>query len=211
MDKHGDANRKNQTRLYRICCNMKSRCDNPNFPRYRDYGGRGVVICIEWRFNYPTFRDWALANGYTLKLTIERKENDGPYSPENCIWIPLEEQARNRRNNRLLTIFGETKTVVEWSEDIRCQVSHSLLRNRLHNEWTAERAITEPATIVAAPVARLITHQNITLSLNAWAVRLGLKPAILYNRLYRGLSPDKILAPVKQVAPYGSRKIKTSA
>jgi hypothetical protein len=205
---HGDAPRKKQTRLYRIWCGMKSRCRNPKFPRYPDYGGRGIVICQEWN-DYIAFREWALSSGYKENLCIERNNNNGNYCPDNCKWIPLAVQARNTRNNRHLTIFDETKTVVEWSEDVRCIVPHYILNSRLHKGWDAREAITTPVKKIAKMKSRFITYKGQTLTIHAWAKKLGVKPAILYTRAYRGLSPEKILAPVRHSVPYGSRKIIT--
>jgi len=67
--------------------------------QWDDYGGRGISVCDEWQ-DFSAFRDWALASGYDPNLTIERKDNDGNYEPSNCCWIPLKDQAKNRRRRR---------------------------------------------------------------------------------------------------------------
>lgn len=207
---HGDAHRGKQTRLYRIWCAMKTRCENPNFPRYCDYGGRGIVICADWNL-FPHFKAWALASGYADKLTIDRIDNNGPYAPENCRWATFTEQARNKRNNTWLVAFGENKKVVDWVNDARCVVDYSNLRSRLHEKWESERALTQPLEIIAKQKKRTITRDGRTQSINAWCRELGLKPAGVYQRLWRGLSNEEILAPVKVVAPYGSKKLNRPA
>lgn len=98
---------KSDSRLFRIWALMKSRCDNPHCPAYKNYGGRGIKVCNEWHDNFQSFYDWAMSHGYTDELTIERIDNDKGYSPDNCCWITREEQARNKRNIRYVELDGE--------------------------------------------------------------------------------------------------------
>ena len=97
---------KSKTRLYSIWSGMKRRCFNSNEKAYPSYGGRGISICSEW-LDFQRFQDWALNNGYKEKLTIERIDTNGNYCPENCAWIPLSEQAKNKRNIRYVFVNGE--------------------------------------------------------------------------------------------------------
>ena len=90
---HGES----KTRLYHIWRGIKTRCQNTNHGDYKNYGARGIEICNEWNNSYITFRNWALSNGYTDDLTIERKNVDGNYCPENCCWITKSEQVKNQR------------------------------------------------------------------------------------------------------------------
>jgi hypothetical protein len=94
---------------------MKQRCFDSNVNGYQWYGGRGIAVCEEW-LRFEPFKEWSLANGYKEHLTIDRIDVYGNYEPSNCKWVTQKEQNRNKRNNHLLTAYGETKTLGEWSE-----------------------------------------------------------------------------------------------
>lgn len=83
------------TRLYSIWQSMKQRCFRKSHPCYHRYGGRGITICQEW-LQFEPFRDWALANGYSSALQIDRTNNDGNYEPANCRFVTPAENMRNR-------------------------------------------------------------------------------------------------------------------
>ena len=106
-----------KTRIHRIWTQMKTRCFNPKDEHYKDYGGRGITICDEWLNNLQAFHDWAIANGYSDELTIDRIDVNGNYEPSNCRWITTKEQNFNKRNTVFVTYKGETKTLAEWSSE----------------------------------------------------------------------------------------------
>jgi len=141
----GHKNRKHgmgRTRLYNIWSSMKARCYNANSKPYKYYGARGIAVCGEWRNNFIAFRDWAIANGYADNLTLDRRDNNGHYTPENCRWIALREQFVNRRSNRYITYGGKRMTISQWSKEIGC--SRNAIAKRLSRGWTAEQAIKVP-------------------------------------------------------------------
>ena len=107
---------KTHTRIYRIWGAMKARCNRKTSDHYAYYGGIGISVCDEWEKDFKSFYEWSMANGYDEHLTIDRKDVSKGYSPDNCRWITLEDQARNKRNTVRITINGETKTVHEWSK-----------------------------------------------------------------------------------------------
>jgi hypothetical protein len=108
---------------------MRDRCNNPNCRAYKNYGGRGIAICPEWD-DFAIFRDWALEKGYDSNLTIERIDNDGPYSPQNCRWATRKEQAQNRRGNIMVTFNDESMTLAEASR--ASGIAYNLLQYRYH-------------------------------------------------------------------------------
>lgn len=135
--KHGDA----RTRLYKLWKSMKERCNTPSNSCYKHYGARGIKVCKEWD-SYLAFKEWALANGYSEELTIDRIDVDGDYKPANCRWATRKEQANNKTSSHYLTINGERKTIMEWSEI--SGVGHSTIWARLKYGWNEYDAVFKP-------------------------------------------------------------------
>lgn len=130
-----------KTRLFRCWNNAKTRCYCPSSKDYKEYGARGIRMCDEWLQDFGTFQNWALGNGYSDSLTLDRINPDGNYCPENCRWVDIETQANNKRMC-FLTYNGETHTRKEWAEITG--ISRNNIANRLHKGWTVERTLTEP-------------------------------------------------------------------
>lgn len=120
---HGDSPKEAKYhRLYNIWCSMKKRCYYPRHTHYNRYGGRGITICDEWlgTNGYATFKEWALSHGYKSNLTIERKDVDGNYCPENCCWIPLSEQSKNTSKVIKIPCYGRIYSLHEF-----CKTFHT--------------------------------------------------------------------------------------
>ena len=130
--KHGETG----TRLFRIWNHMKQRCFNKNNQDYKNYGGRGISVCEEWE-KYNAFRDWALSNGYKVDLTIERKNSNGNYSPDNCCWATKSQQAKNRRMNYIY----KDKCLRDWCKEKHLSYSYSL--KKLHKGISLKEIIGE--------------------------------------------------------------------
>lgn len=121
--------------LYATWKNLRQRCGNPKHPKYPTYGARGIAVCPEWS---DFFRFVADVGQRPEGHTLDRKDNDGPYSKENCHWATPDEQARNKTSNRNYTLDGETMTRAEWSR--RTGIPDTTLRFRLNNGWSPKEA-----------------------------------------------------------------------
>lgn len=127
------------TRLYEIWRQMHRRCYGENTKAYPLYGGRGITVCDEWK-EYKSFEKWALENGYSDGLTIDRIDVNGNYCPDNCRWATVKQQANNRRSNHLVSYNGETHTVSEWAD--KYSVNQVKLWNRLNTRnWDLKSSI----------------------------------------------------------------------
>ena len=113
--KHGAYMR--NPKLYGVWSTMMHRCYDDKRVKYPDYGGRGIKVCKEWH-DPNIFIDWAETNGYSAGLQLDRIDNNGNYSPDNCRFVTPKTNSRNRRNTKLLTINGKTKSVAEWCETL---------------------------------------------------------------------------------------------
>ena len=120
------------TRLYHIYTTMKQRCLNPNSSSYRNYGGRGILICDEWATSFDNFQAWAIQNGYSDSLTIDRIDINGNYSPTNCRWISNFEQQSNKRSN-LFIVYNGTKTTLTNACRL-ANISVRAVRSRLYSK-----------------------------------------------------------------------------
>lgn len=134
---------KRQTRLYNIWGGMKQRCYNSNAKHYKNYGGRGIKVCDEWKNSFKNFYNWAINNGYEDGLTIDRTDTNKDYEPSNCRWVTVEIQNNNRRTNTYITYMGETLTLAEWAT--RLGYKYVTLHYRIFKlHWSIEDAFTKP-------------------------------------------------------------------
>ena len=105
------------TRLYTVWRAMICRCCCESYTAYRHYGGRGITVCDEWKI-YENFKEWSLKNGYADELEIDRKDNNGGYSPDNCRYVTHAVNMRNKRGVVYVTIDNRTACLSEWAEAI---------------------------------------------------------------------------------------------
>jgi hypothetical protein len=196
--RHGDplsGNRSREYKLgqssepeYRIWQQMIQRCHNPKSKGYRNYGKRGIFVCDEWRNSFLTFKK---DMGKRPKGTsIERKNNNGPYSPENCIWTNQKEQLKNTRRNLWLTYNGKTKLAIDWAVELNIKYQ-TLITRITTNQWSIERALTTPVMEQHKTGFDKISYNGETKSLREWSAIFKIPYELARSRFRRGWSFEK--------------------
>jgi hypothetical protein len=130
------------TRAFRIWSAMRQRCLNPQATGFANWGGRGIKVCERWSSFENFFADMGAP---PIGTTLDRKDNNGDYTPDNCMWATRSQQARNRRGNRMLTLEGETLCSEDWAR--RVGISRAGLMRRIDIlKWPLEKALTTGRT-----------------------------------------------------------------
>lgn len=193
---HGESG----TRLYTLWKGMKARCYNFNHASYKNYGGRGIKVCEEWRNNYLTFRDFFLNLGYdetlpTGQQTIERIDTNKNYEPSNCILISRAQQNLNKRNNHVVTYRGVTKTVTEFSNALGLDVETVL--NRINNYgYSIEEALEIPVRKCPHKNAPKYEVDGESLTMREWAEKFGMTRSQLKSKA-RHKPVDEVIKELK--------------
>jgi hypothetical protein len=169
---------KEDKRLYAIHRGMKARCNYKNHKDYKDYGGRGIVICKEW-MEYSTFKDWALQNGYRDDLQIDRRNNDNGYNPDNCRFVTCAENTRNTRRTINLMIGNTTMCLSEWDRLIDRSKGTAYRWYYAYGRKETERRIA--ALLVGAWLSR--TKRGFLLYTSS-TTRMKLRQLFAYSGLY---------------------------
>jgi len=144
--RHGMKN----TKEYMIWKEMKRRCLNPNNPSYSRYGGRGIRLCERWHLFDNFIAD--MGRRPSAELSLDRIDNDGHYEPGNCRWATINEQARNRSNNRMISLDGSVTTLAELAE--KSSVTPQHMRGRLRDGWPVDLAVSVPKGITLKQALR---------------------------------------------------------
>lgn len=180
------------TREYDAWCSMNKRCANPNDSSYLDYGGRGITVYSEWQDDFQAFYDHVGPIPFE-KATIDRIDNELGYFPGNVKWSTQKEQARNRRNNTMLTYDGKTQSMSAWVEETG--ISKGAIQTRIKMGWSVEKTLTEPVHNESA----MITYDGRTQHIAAWAREVGLHRAVIRSRIQLGWPIEKVLTePVRK-------------
>lgn len=138
---HGGASRRlGEHRLYLTWCNMRQRCEYPNNNRYYCYGARGIRVCDAWKDFSVFLHD--MEASWKPGLTIERKDNNGYYCKENCLWATTRQQARNTSANHRIEFEGNNMILQDWAK--KTGLCHSALLWRIKSGWTTREVLTTP-------------------------------------------------------------------
>lgn len=178
-------------RIQRAYYHMKNRCCNCNDANYARYGGRGITVCEEWldtttaivngvsgSKGWFAFKEWALSNGYSPDLTLDRIDTNRGYSPDNCRWVDYKTQNNNRRSNRLITYKGRTQTLAQWCDELGlCSRTVQTRLSAMH--WSVDRALETKGN----PRHRVITYKGRKQLLKDWCRELGLEYETVRKRL----------------------------
>lgn len=174
---------------FRAWWDMKHRCFNSDNPRWMDYGGRGITVCDRWKDSFRNFFQ-DMGKRPSSKHSLDRIDNDGNYTPENCRWATKTQQLRNTRRNIKYTYNGETLCISEWAE--RTGLLATTIFTRLKRGWPIEDALNNG--IHQRSKGRKFTHNGRTQTLRQWAIELGFKDlGIINERIDRGWSVEKAL------------------
>jgi len=128
--------------LYSIWGGMKNRCYDSSCKNYKNYGGRGIIICKEWLNSFETFYEWAINNKWEKGLSIDRTNTNGNYEPSNCSFITMAAQQSNKRTNRFFKIGDDYKTIAEWSRIYNVPYSRTFGRIT-KQKWDIQKALLQ--------------------------------------------------------------------
>lgn len=137
MYKHGMY----ETPLYHKWENMKQRCFNTKHPSYKNYGGRGITVCDEWK-TFLNYYEWAIHNNYSDDLELDRIDNNGNYEPSNCRFISHKANNNNKRTNKYYTYNEKEYLLNDLAKLVN--INPNTLRTRLFKGWSLEQSINEP-------------------------------------------------------------------
>lgn len=176
-------------RLSDIYITMKRSCTNPSAADYDRYGGKGIRVCEEWMESYHAFRDWALENGYSDDLTLDRINGLGNYEPGNCRWATYSEQANNRKDTVWVTIMGESKPIAVWAKEAALPYGAIKARYRAGKRGND---LIKPLTEVVVEVGEEMY------TIKELSEISGIKPKTISKRYYDGIRGQDLIAPLRR-------------
>lgn len=192
---HGGTSKRSDRLLrktYRTWSKMRQRCNDPKNNRFYLYGSRGIRVCKRWSSFDCFLADMGLIP--SISHSIERRNSDGNYTPLNCKWATALEQGNNKRNNRLLTIGADTKTLAQWGRD--SGLGAKLLWLRLKKGWAIDDHLLQPINSRRNSWKQLLSINGVSKPIKQWAKEAGLSYGVVFGRVRIGVPKSKLLLPV---------------
>ena len=177
--------------LFKIWDGMVRRCHDPRNKQWKWYGARGISVCERWLESF-----WNFASDMSPRpdgYTIERVDNSRGYSPENCRWATMKEQARNRRDNVFVEVNGERMHIVDAEERLGFRPTF-LIQRMTRYGMTAEQAMNTPKKHPGPGNGRRLNFRGQSLTVTEWSRKLGIPRHTIYGRLKKGWPVEKVLS-----------------
>jgi hypothetical protein len=170
--------------IYRVWGAMKGRCNNPRYAGYKNYGGRGISYDPRWN-DFGVFME-EIGNQWADGLEIDRIDNNGNYTKENCRWVTRSENQNNKRNNAVVEINGIKKTKTQWMRSVG--LPRASFDNRIGLGWSVERTLDTPLRRFSHPrTNRLVSVGKDTMTIAQWSKKTGVPYSTIYGRIMDGL------------------------
>lgn len=179
------------TSVYNRWCEIIARCTRPKCTSYRNYGKRGITVCDKWR-NFENFYT-DMGDPPTAQHSIDRIDNNGPYSPENCRWATRAEQQRNTRRNHIIVFNGESLCIGDWC--VRFNLNRNTLQKRLKDGWKIEKALKTPQPRNPNH-GRKIEFNGEAHTAAEWSRKIGVPRKVIERRMRDGWPVHIVLGPL---------------
>lgn len=169
-----------------------ARCYKSSCHAYENYGGRGITVCDRWQ-DFTLFYEDNLEHE-TSGLTIDRTDVEKGYSPENCRWVTMKEQANNKRVTVRIEFNGEEKTLLEWSDLLGINY-HTLWSRLFDSNMPVEKAFVKEVGLwntthqATRKTSKLVTFEGVTLNMTQWCKKVGLKYQTVMARIHKQNQP----------------------
>lgn len=183
-------NKESKTFLYSTWSGMRQRCNNPNNSSYKNYGGRGIVVCEEWDNDFSAFEKWAKENGAQVGLQIDRIDVNGNYEPTNCRWVDAVTQANNKRTNRFIEYNGQTHTIMEWARITGIQ--EGVIRSRIDKYGCSIGQALGYEDYDGSP-DHILDYNGESHNITEWSIITGINKGTISSRLRYGYSVGQAL------------------
>lgn len=183
------THKQSNTEEYKIWKDMRKRCNNKNCKAYKYYGERGINVCNRWNDYVNFISDMGKRPG--KEYSIDRRDNDKGYCPENCYWATKIEQMNNRSNSVFLEFNNKNMSISQWSRELN--IDKKTLYSRYENGWDTEKILLTPIKKSNRITNNTyIEYNNQKLTLSEWSRKTGINYSTIRERNRKGLPPELI-------------------